>query len=442
MENIVTGKSVATGKNKERHEETENSEHSTPTVSRFLTIKGWESGGGQVLKDLKTVTGGLEAGGILPEMAADARRDYVQLLLGNTYSLDGQAAINQANNLAFRDTEFADDWEKHNNAKGMGKFIFDLGKQYIDLFAAFQDQKTVTAAARRDILLEKMNKLKKEKRDRVLKTLDADIKTVEQRKSEIFNTITEKRFSDPVRDTLIKDKLKLEDWLEDAQDLKDKFDAGSFIPAAETKWVYLCRMYRAIFSRAIKVDDARNGLPVGTLLTTYQDDQSQLEIMREYWEKTTDFNEDINSWYGKCDNAMKAFHDIFVSTVNKFLKDQPIQELFKSLTGVPKFRKSTSNDDFAPDDSVFDIMIRNNENLITALIGKEDGDANNNLLKTVQDSLKENADSIGGKLDAVKSELQGFQRKLTNKFNAIRTWANGKVGTHTHSVLPAGESIY
>ena len=139
---------------------------------------------------------------------------------------------------------------------------------------------------------------------------------------------------------------------------------------------------------------------------------------------------------------MKNFHDIVVDTVAKFQKDNAIQELIKSLEDVPRFRKSTSNDDYAPKDSVFDIMIRNNENLITALIGKEDGDANNNLLKTVQDSLKENADSIGGKLDAVKSELQGFQRKLTNKFNAIRTWANGKVGTHTHSVLPAGESTY
>ena len=139
---------------------------------------------------------------------------------------------------------------------------------------------------------------------------------------------------------------------------------------------------------------------------------------------------------------MKDYHDIIVSTVSKFLKDKPIQTLVDDLEALPTFRKSTSKDDFAPNDSVYDIMIRNNENLITALIGKEDGDANNNLLKTVQDSLKENADSIGGKLDAVKSELQGFQRKLTNKFNAIRTWANGKVGTHTHSVLPAGESIY
>ena len=160
--------------------------------------------------------------------------------------------------------------------------------------------------------------------------------------------------------------------------------------------------------------------------------------MRAYWENTMLFNEDISSWHGKCDNAMKDYHQKFVSVITKFLNENPIKKLVDSLQATS--RKSTSKDDYKADDSVFDIMIRNNENLITALIGKVDGDADNNLLKTVQQSLKENADSIGGKLDAVKTELQGFQRKLTNKFSAIRSWANGKVGTHTHTVTPGGES--
>ena len=164
--------------------------------------------------------------------------------------------------------------------------------------------------------------------------------------------------------------------------------------------------------------------------------------MREFWGKTAAFNEDINSWHGRCDNAVKAWHDSSVSTVEEFLKTDGIQKLLATLEPITRAapRKSTSNDDYSPSDSVFDIMIRNNENLITALIGKVDGDENNNLLKTVKESLKENADSIGGKLDAVKTELQGFQRKLTNKFSAIRSWANGKVGTHTHTVSPGGES--
>ena len=427
MANNVPGRSVVTSKNKQQR----TNNKPIPVVSPYMTIKGWDSGGGEVLKDLKSVTGGLEAGGILPELAGDARRDYVQLLLGNTYSLDGQAAINNANNLAFRDTELADDWERHNNGVGKTKLIYDLAKQYIDLFTAFHDKKTVTAAARRDILLEKMNNLKLEKRDRVFARLDADIKTVQQSKDEIQNTIDDKLVSDTVRDTLKRNKKKLEDWLKKAQDTKTDILGVS---DADKKWKYQCRVYRAIFNKEIRVDDPM------LLPTTYAQDQSQLAAMRKYWEETAAFNADINLWHGKCDNAMKGFNVFVVDTVAKFQKDNAIQELIKSLEDVPRFRKSTSNDDYAPKDSVFDIMIRNNENLITALIGKEDGDANNNLLKTVQDSLKENADSIGGKLDAVKSELQGFQRKLTNKFSAIRTWANGKVGIHTHSVPPAGES--
>ena len=56
-----------------------------------------------------------------------------------------------------------------------------------------------------------------------------------------------------------------------------------------------------------------------------------------------------------------------------------LKGLEKTEKGESLERKSTSNDDYKPEDSQFDIMIRNNENLITALIGKSDGDSDTNL---------------------------------------------------------------
>ena len=69
-------RTVATSKNKQQR-----TEKPTPKVNRFISIKDWKSGGGQVLEDLKAVTGTLAEGAILPQLAGDARRDYVQLLL-------------------------------------------------------------------------------------------------------------------------------------------------------------------------------------------------------------------------------------------------------------------------------------------------------------------------------------------------------------------------
>ena len=100
-------------------------------------------------------------------------------------------------------------------------------------------------------------------------------------------------------------------------------------------------------------------------------------------------------------------------------------------------RKSTSNDQYSPEDSVFDIMIRNNENLITALIGKAQGDGSTNLLKTVNDGVTKNGETIGTHIGGVKTAIDSFKQKLTMKFAAIKSWS-ASISAHQHSVVPVG----
>ena len=388
------------------------------------------------MAELKKMTTGMASGGILPDLAGDARRDYVQLLLGNTYSLDNQAAINNANNLAFRDTEFTDDWAKKGAGSSRVKLFVDLAKQYMDIFTARQNEQTKAAAARRDILLEKINGLKEEKRVRLFARLDADIQTVWGKSNEIEKTLANRFWTDATSKKLQDEKNKLDAWLLEAQKARDKFVDGS-LSTEQEQWAYECRVFKGIFNKDIVINDY-------SMNPAHSANMAELADMQEYWKKNFAISDPINKWFGKCEDAMKKYHDKIKSTVTDFLKTHNVEKLLTevttSLKNLPSVRKSTSNDDYGPKDSVFDIMIRNNENLIMALIGKHDGSATDNLLKTVKESLDENANSIGNKLDTVKAELKGFVRKLSDKFTKIRTWANTKVGAHTHTVPPAGKS--
>ena len=75
-------------------------QRATPTIKRFLTTKDWETGGKAVMDELNDITTGLAKNGILPNLAGDVRRDYVQMLLAKTYHTNAQAAANNANNVA------------------------------------------------------------------------------------------------------------------------------------------------------------------------------------------------------------------------------------------------------------------------------------------------------------------------------------------------------
>ena len=101
-------------------------------------------------------------------------------------------------------------------------------------------------------------------------------------------------------------------------------------------------------------------------------------------------------------------------------------------------RQSTSNDQYSPEDSIFDIMIRNNENLITALIGKSQGDGSTNLLKTVNDGIVKGGKTIAQKIEGVKMGIDSFKQKLSLKFAAIKTWS-AVIAGHQHGVIPAGK---
>ena len=102
-------------------------------------------------------------------------------------------------------------------------------------------------------------------------------------------------------------------------------------------------------------------------------------------------------------------------------------------------RQSTSNDQYSSEDSMFDIMIRNNENLITALIGKTQGDGTTNLLKTVNDGIVKSGETIAQKIEGVKMGIDSFKQKLSLKFAAIKTWS-AVIAGHQHGVIPAGKA--
>ena len=139
----------------------------------------------------------------------------------------------------------------------------------------------------------------------------------------------------------------------------------------------------------------------------------------------------------KTSNSTKLVHhegkkpDIGVS-----MESDSDKELLMKEKSVLLERKSTSKDDYKPVDSMFDIMIRNNENLITALIGKPDGDENTNLLKTVDEGITNNGETIGEHIGGIKQGIDVFKQKLTAKFAALKLWSD-VMATHVHGVVPA-----
>ena len=110
--------------------------------------------------------------------------------------------------------------------------------------------------------------------------------------------------------------------------------------------------------------------------------------------------------------------------------------LEKTEKGESLERKSTSNDDYKPEDSQFDIMIRNNENLITALIGKSDGDEDTNLSKALQDGIVSNGETIGQHIGGIQQGILLFKAKLKAKFAEIQAYSVA-LSAHTHIVVPA-----
>ena len=120
-----------------------------------------------------------------------------------------------------------------------------------------------------------------------------------------------------------------------------------------------------------------------------------------------------------------------VSNENNASQDSLIKDKSVSLG-----RKSTYNDDYKPEDNMFDIMIRKHENLITALIGKPDGDENTNLLKTVDEGITNNGETVGNHIGGIKDAKEVFKQKLTAKFAVLKLWS-GVIASHVHGVVPA-----
>lgn len=145
---------------------------------------------------------------------------------------------------------------------------------------------------------------------------------------------------------------------------------------------------------------------------------------------------DDHSLIGQSKKASNSTNKVHREGNKPSIESDSDKEFWMKEKSVLLERKSTSNDDYEPEDSMFDIMIRNNENLITALIGKPDGDANTNLLKTVNEGITNNGETIGEHIGGIKQGIDVFKQKLMAKFAALKLWS-GVIATHVHGVVPA-----
>ena len=79
-------------------------------------------------------------GASVAQVFSDARRHYIELLNANTYSLDGMAAINQANNLALRDSAFDNELWRYDKAASWLEIIFEFIFAASDLIPRTDDE--------------------------------------------------------------------------------------------------------------------------------------------------------------------------------------------------------------------------------------------------------------------------------------------------------------
>ena len=63
------------------------------------------------------ITGAQTNGASVAQIYGDTRRDYIELLNANTLSLDGMAALNNANNDALRSALREEAWQKHEHVQ-------------------------------------------------------------------------------------------------------------------------------------------------------------------------------------------------------------------------------------------------------------------------------------------------------------------------------------
>ena len=424
---------------KERKSSTPRRKRIKPRISKvkaFLPRVVWLAGGAALKKSLENGIAKMGVEGVnIAELFDNTRNDYIELLLGNTLSLDGAAALNNANNLAHRDTFFNDEWNRRGVASNMFDKTVDIIQQLTDWELQKDEVDFEAALTKKDTLIEKISAIEFEQDQEEKEGIEEDITNSEERIAILFSWLQSKYLTDDAREDVVKKLNELAAWNKKAGTfLGPQGDFETKTKTESDNRVQACRGFKAVFNVNTKLPD--NKLPTGV-------SQAQLETMQEYWKDKREYNDDIQQLHTDCENKNTAYYEKVNNVIGEWRGPPGNNKLPAAYLDTVSARnalkrQSTSNDKYSSTDSVFDIMIRNNENLITALIGKAEGDGSTNLLKTVMDSLDKNSESIGAKLDAVKMGLSTFTKKLTAKFTAIKSWS-AAIASHQHTALPAGK---
>ena len=366
-------------------------------------------------------------GASVAKVFGDARRDYIDLLNAATLSLDGMAALNQANNLAFRDKAFENEVKRSEQASSWMQFIIDYTQKLVALEDKMNNRESLQ---KKDALLDIYEefKVKDLKLDR--DTLNSNIDYIQKEKDRYVQIVSQ-RTSTNQEAKVLKEILDLIDvYLKQAREMKKAMED------MEDAWKSECKIFSAIFN-------PDNKDPAVLMEPT-------METMRQDWKRYKYFTGGIETQYQKCKTGVSQSKDKVKDAYTKYFEENAFDELIVKLdrkkifvglgktgagarTGTGGADPATPGrqaantreaDEYTSSDSRIDIALDNNKRLITALIGRPEGDESNNLKKVLDD----------------------FTSKLTKKFKNIDTWANGvgtwagTVKTHTHPITGLGGS--
>ena len=380
----------------------------------------------KVLAPLKKTGDAIQAistdGASVAKVFGDARRDYIDLFNAATLSLDGMAALNQANNHAFRDKAFDNEVMRSQQATSWMQFIIDYTQKLVALEDKMNNRESLQ---KKKALLEIYEENKKQDIKKDLDTLNSNIDYMQKEKDRFVQVVSQ-RTSTNKEAGVYQEMLELiDDYLKEAREKRKAVN-----DMIET-WKSECKIFSAIFN-----DEQDPGVVIPTM-----------ELMREDWKVLKYFHGEIEERYQNCNNAVSqakegvkdAYKEYFEKDAFGKLRDKLDEKqgyvgLGKASGGAVRTGTSGTSgapvdpgrqaantkdaDEYTSSDSRIDIAIDNNKRLIMALIGKPEGDSSNNLKKVLDD----------------------FTSKLTKKFKSIDNWATGvgtwagRVTSHVHTV--------
>ena len=193
---------------KERKSSTPRRKRIKPRISKvkaFLPRVVWLAGGAALKKSLENGIAKMGVEGVnIAELFDNTRNDYIELLLGNTLSLDGAAALNNANNLAHRDTFFNDEWNRRGVASNMFDKTVDIIQQLTDWELQKDEVDFEAALTKKDTLIEKISAIEFEQDQEEKEGIEEDITNSEERIAILFSWLQSKYLTDDAREDVVK----------------------------------------------------------------------------------------------------------------------------------------------------------------------------------------------------------------------------------------------